>query len=174
MIDGFSPCSDLERCLEELIHNDRLAVVVSKSHAENSPNISDQQIFCFTENNQISNYPVVMMIHNDNPFKKRIEEIVEMIRQSGLMRRWTKDHQKRVRKSNQETGPTQFTMQHIFPAIVGYSLFMIFSFLAFIGECLVYWQLKRNPGSVFWRFSEMFIDGRRYVLRNWPRNWAMN
>lgn len=171
MIDGFSPCPELETCLQQLLHNDRLAVAISKRHAMSNSHIPDRKIYCFGESNQITNYPVAFLIRTDNPLKQRIEEIIEMAHQGGLMAKWTKDFRRsKGKKHNEHSGPIQFKLEHIFAANVYFILSHTAGTLTLITECLIDWNARRYPNNWFWRVAVIFIDGRRYFLRNWLRD----
>lgn len=168
-MDDYVLCDDLEECLRMLTKNNQLAVALSKQYAMNNLNIPDWQIHCFDDNNQISSYPVAILIRSDHPLKARIAQIVAMAKQGGLIDKWFKDN----RPHNKEpvpSGATHITIEDLtLPAVV-YIVFVVFAVMAFIAERLIHSNLRRNSSHWFWRRADAFIDGRRHFLINFARN----
>lgn len=58
----YNPCFLMDRCLENLKDNDKLAVAISRQHATNAKiSLTEDDMFCFEKANNVFGYSIVML-----------------------------------------------------------------------------------------------------------------
>lgn len=157
--------SNFDALLKKLTNDDRLAIATPKRHAMSNQAVSRHNIYCFGENEQILAYPLSMFIRRDHPLQARINYLIQLAIEGGLIGKWTKDIERKFREeSNQLMGPHILTVEHIFLGLVFLGLYTLFAIGAFIAEHIVHTRVNRPNAHRFWGVADMLIDGERHFL----------
>lgn len=144
-------------------YDDKLAVAVSRLHAENSPAISRARMFCFPRVKNIYSYSVAMPIKLDYHLLPVINYNIRQLFEFGLVERWNQLSQsiaasREIKKNlllaanadGKDSRLVVLTVAHIMGAILvmcaGHSIAMI----AFLTELIVKHRVRHTNSARIW------------------------
>lgn len=160
-IASFAACPNIDKCLKDLEENDKLAVAVSRLHAQNNLHIARQKLFCFDRNQNILRYPVQLLMRKNFPLANQINDIIRRITESGLFIKWMSDSFVQQKSDSKGLTIQRLTTDHIIGGLLVYSLFLSFAIGAAIAEQIVYKHVKQKRHCRFWKIAECFLDNGR-------------
>lgn len=76
--------------MKRLVYDEKLAVAVSRLHAENTPAVSRSDMFCFPRSKNIYSYSIAMPIKLDYHMLPVINYNIRQLFEFGLTERWNK------------------------------------------------------------------------------------
>lgn len=162
-MEKFEIIDDIDRCLDRLKFDDKLAVATSRFHVKTTPH---EKIDCFDQSQNIHNYLNTFMIRSDFPKKKLFNDVLKHVVSSGLVPKWKKDLQ-----FYRETETTT-SVKSIRNGIMVRQGIMFFSvsISTFIVEIIIHRKAHSNNASFFWKFLDKVIYGQRcffLLQKNW-------
>lgn len=145
ILEHFTLCPDIERCLEELKINMKLAIGLSRQHALNNPRIRRSDIFCFPPSNNIHTYSVLMPTREDFPLLPHIDDLIDRFVEHGLIYLWNRNSQNytTMRLMHKYKGPQALTVDHLLGAFVILAIGLVSATSVFSIEYLISWQSKK-------------------------------
>lgn len=166
--DHYKLCpNNIDECLQLLDDNVKLAVAVSRLHADNAAVISRDRIFCFTRENNIYSYSIAMPTRVDFHLLPTINYIIRQLFEFGLVERWDKLSQAiassalaiRLAQSGSEGGGhlVVLTVGHIMGAIFVMLFGHSIALSAFCIELMVHRQAQRSRSGWFWVKLNRFL-----------------
>lgn len=167
--DHFQICpNNIDDCLKLLHINEKLAVAVSRLHAENSAVISRDQLFCFTRENNIYSYSIAIPTRVDFHLLPSFNYIIRQLFEFGLVERWDKLSQAiassalaiKLAQSVSDGGGhlVVLTVGHIMGAVFVMLFGHSIAFIAFCSELLVNWQVRKQSPTWFWlKLNKFFV-----------------
>lgn len=161
-----------DECLKRLLVEEKLAVAVSRLHAQNSPVISQTELFCFARSANIYSYSVAMQFKLDYHLLPQINSVIRQLFEFGLIERWDKLSQsiassaaivKMLREGSGEEGShlVVLTVAHIMGAILIMIFGHLIAFIAFLAEHLAQRRIKGGNCSRFWVILHKFLSPKK-------------
>lgn len=171
MLDNYQVCSNIDNCLIQLIHNNRLAVATSYTHALNYQAAIHPHVYCFKNNEYINTYPVAIFMRSNHPLFTQIQQIVRMAIEGGLIERWEQKAQNAHSMNVRHFEIRQRTPLSFEQVLIPMAVLLLSAVIASAVLCLERYVFKmasarRSKYRKFWRWMEKLIDGRRNCLRN--------
>lgn len=166
--NNFELCIDTDECLKRLQYDEKLAVAVSRLHAENTPAISRSEMFCFPRSKNIYSYSVAMPIKLDYHILPVINYNIRQLFEFGLVERWNKLGQSvaaalEIKKflDKAQDGHDDRLVVLTVPHIMGAILIMFFghsvALIAFSVEMIVNRMVQRQNCTKFWERLHWFL-----------------
>lgn len=157
----YTLCSaNIDDCLKLLLDNEKLAVAVSRLHAENSPVVNKDQIFCFTRENNIYSFSVAMPMRIDFQLMPRFNSIIRQLFEFGLVERWDKLSQAIATSAvaiklalaggSDDSNLVVLTVGHITGSLLILMVGHLISLCAFGIEVLAGYMARRENCGRFW------------------------
>lgn len=171
-MNTFVECSTTLRCLQLLEHNEDMAVAVPRQNAYST--IFSRNIFCFNRSNNIQNYSVALLLHEQRIEIPQWNELIQRCIEAGLIEKWANDYyEQRRQKDNGHVVVIQPLATHNFyGCLVLYGLFWWATVSTFIMEIIVCTQLRNRNPHWLWRTIDWIIDGQRHFLKNLQKRKA--
>lgn len=165
---NFQLCINTDDCLQHLEYDEKLAVAVSRLHAENTPSISRSRMFCFPPSKNIYTYSVAMPIRLDYHIMPVINYNIRQLFEFGLVERWNKLSQSVAAslEMKQILGQAQdghddrlvvLTVAHIMGAILILSFGNFVALIAFLCELCVDRKIRQRNCAKFWIRLHWFL-----------------
>lgn len=88
IVNNFITCLDLEKCLLYIKNDKKVAIAVSRHHADNNEVIPRSQMYCFAKKDNIYTYSVSMLTKKQYHLLDKVNSIVRTISESGLLHKW--------------------------------------------------------------------------------------
>lgn len=176
IIERYRICTNIDLCLMALANDNRLAVAISRMHTYQNHtrrNVSMDSIYCFDKNEQIIQYPMMLMMATNNNNRwafDRIQRLAQLAMQGGLFVKWLKDypsfrHLGNRRRHSDANGESQVqTIEHIIFAFMIYLLVISMAFVAFAIECIVYRRSRCRGVHRYWKLADILVDGKRHFF----------
>lgn len=152
--------ANIDDCLKLLLNNEKLAVAVSRLHAENSPVVNKDQIFCFTRENNIYSFSIAMPMRIDFQLMPRINSIIRQLYEFGLVERWDKLSQAIATSAvaiklalaggSNESNLVVLTVGHIMGSLLILIVGHLIALCAFGIELLTDYLVRRGSCNRFW------------------------
>lgn len=168
MRKNFELCTNTDECLKRLEYDEKLAVAVSRLHAENTPAISRSEMFCFPQSKNIYSYSVAMPIKLDYHILPVINYNIRQLFEFGLVERWNNLGQavaasleiKNFLSQAQDGRDSRLVVLTV-PHIMGAILIMFFghfvALIAFSIELIVNRMVQRRNCTTFWKRLHWFL-----------------
>lgn len=170
IVRRYHVCKDLDACLALIRKNGKVAVAVSRHHADNSPTISEKEMYCFKREENIYTYSVSMLAKKQYHLLEKINYLLRTISESGLLLRWAQQSENRQAVSTDDAptsgghggGPVvKLKIQHVKGGFLLHFLGLVLAFIAFIGEHVFYQlskrcSLKSKWQRIFTRIDDLF------------------
>lgn len=142
----FHICKDVDTCLGQIRTTSRVAIAASRHHSDNSPAISDSEMFCFTREENIYTYSVSMLAKKQHHFLGKINSMLRTISESGLLLRWAQQSESQEVNSGDDApagghgdgAVVKLKMEHVEGGFLLHVLGLIIATIAFIGEHVVF------------------------------------
>jgi len=152
-------CTNINHCFARLDVDKKLAVALSRAHANHNPmHLTEEDFYCFSVANDLFIYSAVMMFQRFHHLLPRINEKIRYISESGLLTKWVQDTERsRSKVSNKnkdgkasESVQMKLRVEHVEGAFLVVIIGLSIAFIAFCLEWLVYWlRNKRKNNSRF-------------------------
>lgn len=168
MRHNFELCINTDDCLKRLQYDEKLAVAVSRLHAENTPAISRSEMFCFPRSNNIYSYSVAMPIKLDYHILPVINYNIRNLFEFGLVERWNKLGQSvaaaleiKYFLNKASDGHDDRLVVLTVPHIMGAILIMFFghfvALITFLTELIVNRMIQQRNCTKFWQRLHWFL-----------------
>lgn len=168
MIDSFSVCNDIDKCLDYLTSNDGddLAVGISRLHAATTSHFENHKIFCFDRSQNIANYSMSLLIRKDLELIVEINAIIRNAVEGGLIAKWHKENSVVVRPDAGHIVSDSLGMQYAW-AIFYFLYFpaIIVATAVYFVECYVARKMKQPRRLKLWRYLSQCLDAHRYMWK---------
>lgn len=140
VLERFSLCSDIEKCIRELNWNGQLAVGFSRQHALNNPDIGRHDIHCFPSSSNIYTFSVLMNTRQDSNLLPHINDLINRFVEHGFVSIWERRSQNATIVSMIER-VHPLSVEHILGAVVVLGVGLTLAIMAFAIEWLR-WKLR--------------------------------
>lgn len=159
-------CDDLELCLNQLQHQRKLAVAMSRLYFDASKH---SNIHCFDQTQNLLTYSTVFMIRRDLWMYDELIGVFDRLRMSGLIPKWARDLNIHKEAIEQSTAVRSLQMKEAFGPFALCCIVLMFAFAAAIAEQIIFRQVSKYPDSRAWQIAEKCIDGKRHymLMKNW-------
>lgn len=165
---NFEICIYTDDCLKRLKYDEKLAVAVSRLHAQNTPALSQSEMFCFSRSKNIYSYSIAMPIKLDYHLLPIINYNIRQLFEFGLIERWNKLSQaiaanEEIKKSleNAASGKDSrlvvLTVAHIMGAILVMIFGHLIALIAFLTEVFVDRKVQQKGCSKIWLALHWFL-----------------
>lgn len=141
------------------------AVAVSRKHAFNSPAISNEEIYCFQESQNIRSIAISMWTRHHFHLLTEINQFIQYTNEDGLVLKWERDSSSPGPDDN--SGVITYngiTWRHFGGGMIAVTLGLFISAIVFAFELFVKHMTRKHRRSTFWKVIERLIDGHRYEL----------
>lgn len=166
---NFEICTYTDECLMRLRYDDKLAVAVSRLHAQNTPAVSQSEIFCFPRSDNIYSYSIAMPIKLDFHMLPVINYNIRQLFEFGLTERWNKLSQsiaanEEIKKilnsaaSGKDDSLVVLTVPHITGAILIMFFGQFLSLIAFLTEIFVESRIRQKNCLKIWLLLHWFLQ----------------
>lgn len=166
--ENFVICDYIDECLKRLDYDLKLAVAVSRSHAQNTPVVSRSNMYCFSRSNNIYSYSIAMPIKLDYHMQPVINYNIRQLFEFGLTERWNKISQEisaneEIKKTFQKAASgadsqlVVLTVAHIMGAILIMSFGHFVAIFAFLLELSVSRQIRKKKPAKIWLILHWFL-----------------
>lgn len=163
---SFEICEKINECLHRLEFDEKLAVASSRLHVKTIP--FQQNIFCFSQLQNIQNNFISFMIRSDFPHRNQFDQIIKRIVASGLISKWKNDLEiyrelhisREVRTMNITDLQIMFEM---------FCIATVASFVIVLLEMFINYKVKSKNSMNFWKLLDKIICGKRCFLLLEPR-----
>lgn len=179
----FRYCDNIDECLMELKTNNKLAVAVSKAHAQSNSYVDKSKLFCFSSPEQIYSYSIVMLSKERYFYllpeiNRRLEAFIE----NGLLKKWISENEITVKIRNRidtefsETSDAneriigiRYFITSMFHLIITHICSTLFLFLeiATIYHVKYYKRCKKKL-PIYWFVLDRLGDEKRYFFNDEP------
>lgn len=160
--------NNIDKCLQLLLNNEKLAVAVSRLHAENSPVVNKDDIFCFLRENNIYSFSVAMPMRLDFQLMPSINRIIRQLFEFGLVERWDKLSQAIATSAiairlalsggGDESTLVVLTVGHIMGSLLILMVGHVFATCAFCLEIIVDYMARRPNATAIWiRLNDLLV-----------------
>lgn len=178
ILERFSFCPNIEKCLAEIRKNTKLAVGLSRQHALNNPRIHRSDTVCFPQASNIYTYSVLMQARQDFYLLPHINDIIGRAVEHGLVVNWMEKSQNytSIRLIVGSTGPNPLTVNHVLGAIVVMAAGLGLAILSFAVEVFLVPKVEGRGRRLFKRnvLSESWHSGttntKVTMVKAFPRN----
>lgn len=181
----FRYCANIDECLKELRTNDKLAVAVSKAHAQSNPYLDKSELLCFSSPQQIYSYSIVMSSSEKYFYLlPEINRCLEAFIENGFLKKWMNENQitEKIRKkidkqfseiSNILPNHGFVSLNHMkssfFHLITGY----IFSLAFLVLEITTFYYVnfckrRKKKVPIIWAILYALADEKRYFFNDKP------
>lgn len=165
-MNTFVECSTTLRCIQLLEYNEDMAVAVPRQNAYST--IFSRNIFCFNRLNNIQNYSVALLLHEQRIEIPKWNELIQQCIEAGLIEKWANDYYEQ--RSQVDRGHVvviqPLATHNFYGCLVLYGLFWWATVSTFILEIIVHTQLRNRNSHRLWRTIDWIIDGQRHFLKN--------
>lgn len=129
----FEICSDIDECLQrlKLKPNEKYAVAVTRTHAEQSKLFALDKIYCFDREENLQNYSISLNIRKGFEYMTEVNEIIKRTLEAGLIKSWENDGQPVSNSVKLSKHLDDFTVSSI-PRLNNATLFAIGSTIALL------------------------------------------
>jgi hypothetical protein len=167
---AYKPCYDMDKCLMNLKTDHKLAVAISRQHAENARiPLSDDEFFCFDKANNFFSYSVVMLLKKDHHLLPMINTLIRRIAESGFILKWTDDSAFTKYKSDDEVrdpheNAEPLNLDHLLGLFALMGIGVGFAIVAFIFEWIVFFFAQKRGVKFLQNYVEdkvFYSFGRR-------------
>lgn len=167
---NFELCYYTDECLKRLKYDEKLAVAVSRLHAENTPALSRSEMFCFPRSRNIYSYSVAMPIKLDYHLLPIINYNIRQLFEFGLIERWNKLSQSiaaneeikkmldRAAAGESDDRLVVLTVPHIMGALLIMSFGHIVALITFCLELLIKKKIGDNKCAKIWLILHFFVN----------------
>lgn len=154
-------CEKTDKCLMQLVHDEKLAVGLSRQHALNHPDISPSRIYCFPWQHNIYAYAVVIQTRPDYYLLPAANELIRRFLEFGLIELWNRQSQTKLAKYKDIAinKNATLTFDHIIGAIIVLIVGLTISILIFCLEQLLFYNL-------FKKIVLIFVNNMQKLMRN--------
>lgn len=84
----------MNACLLEIKYDKKLAVAISRQHAQNARiNLTQNDMFCFDKANNLFSYSVVMLFKKDHHLLPLVNTLIRRTAEAGLILKWKGDYE---------------------------------------------------------------------------------
>lgn len=161
-------CYYTDECLKRLVYDEKLAVAVSRLHAENTLAVSRSDMFCFPRSKNIYSYSIAMPIKLDYHMLPIINYNIRQLFEFGLTERWNKLSQSIAANEEIKTilnqaasGKDDNLVVLTVPHIMGAILIMFFGhFLAMTTFFIELWigrKIHKRNSTKIWLILHWFL-----------------
>lgn len=168
MRNNFELCIYTDECLKRLEYDEKLAVAVSRLHAQNTPALSQSKMFCFPRSRNIYSYSIAMPIKLDFHMLPVINYNIRQLFEFGLTERWNKLSQSiatniEIKKilnsasSKKDDRLVVLTVAHIMGAILVMFFGHFIALAAFLIETLVDQRIQHKNCAKIWLILHWFL-----------------
>lgn len=173
MLEQFIICPNMDACLDELVHDEQLAVAISRAHIRSRVEYLQSKIFCFSTEQNLYEYPIGIFLTKLQPdLLRQINTFIRHSMEGGLITKWFSEsvalkkklrnienvlHVSRIKRN-------QLTFQHIFVGLACYVCGSSVAFVCFLLEKFVYQKHCSTKDSKTWKFLHKLLDGKRHYL----------
>lgn len=156
--------SKLDLYLSKLNENSRLAVAISREHARNFQRNARYELYCFENSEIIYDYALKFIVRKDFPYLNELNAFIRSASGGGLIEKWRLNNQikTKYKRENQEEERVMMIMEDLYGPILVVGFLVIFIFLIFLFEFLVY--KKKRTHSGIWLYLEWAIDSDRHFM----------
>lgn len=177
-VDSFYTCTNIDRCLEHLKHDDshEAAIGASRQRILNSRFYSPEQVYCFNQDENIASYQPALLMRKGFALTDGIDKIIRNAFEGGLFVKWDRDNQRKKEQKHSFTPKLTLTLQEMVVLFVFILTggWMLSTFI-FINERFIHKKMQQLNPSRTWTFLEQMVDGRRHYFRNLIyKNWALS
>lgn len=166
-LNSFEVCDDIDKCLNRLKFDDKLAVATSRLHIQAMP--LHQRIFCFDRSQNIYSYLNSFKIRMDYPKRHDIDKILKEITTAGLVSKWQKDIRRYIKSKKRHSDVHSINITDFYFAFLFAMLLTNLSISAILIEFIIYYKVNSSRSKHYWQFWDKFISGKRYFLLLEPR-----
>lgn len=163
-----SICENIDECFNELLHEDKIAVAVSRKHATNSYVVPKDQIYCFDRRDNINTNSIVLLMRRRFEYMDDVNRMLFAFIEFGLLNKWQRDSQLHAKRFASNFDYSKMTIKHFVGAIVVLGICLAFTLIAFSLELFVHFLLRRFESHRRCRHICVvigrLIDGKRYCL----------
>lgn len=163
----YTTCIDIDKCLEKLKWDDKLAVSANQQHVRNSHLIKISEMYCFPKTESLLNSLFGMRVRQKHEFLLQINSIIQRCVEAGLFQKWEKESYLYPTDAKQrEDRLVILTVAHIGGGLLVLICGLILAFLSFMAENYVNRKLRQKNCRLFWILLANFVDGRRFYFRH--------
>lgn len=91
---GYKSCNDMNACLLDIKNDKKLAVAISRQHAQNARiELTENEMFCFDKANNIFSYSVVMLFKKDHHLLPLVNTLIRRMTEAGFILKWKADYE---------------------------------------------------------------------------------
>lgn len=167
---NFELCYYTDQCLKRLEYDEKLAVAVSRLHAENTPALSRSEMFCFPRSKNIYSYSIAMPIKLDYHLLPIINYNIRQLFEFGLTERWNKLSQaiaaneeikkmlNRAAAGENDNRLVVLTVPHIMGALLIMSFGHIVALTAFCIELWINKKISHIGCAKIWLILHFFLN----------------
>ena len=101
-------------------------------------------MFCFDGFENIATYPIALYMRQDFPLKEQVNEIVQLLLESGFFVKWQNDNQV-DRKRESDPGPVPLTITHV--SLLFFFIGLWFDFIYFNIRCRKFYLLESETAT---------------------------
>lgn len=159
----FSVTKDLNKDLQQLYWDRRLAVAISTEHARYVRNSKNLEFYCFNHPNKIHEYSTKYLLRHNFPFLKELNRFLKQASDGGLIAKWIKTCPHAAKKI---TNMKPFEDGSIIVELFIHNTAIIVAFIVLIIEKIVHKKVHTQGSGRFWSFIQTLIDSERYFLLN--------
>lgn len=169
-IHRFETCFDVEKCLNYLKSDGKIAVATPRSFAKTLQ--MKENIFCFDSTQNIHNFLVVFMIRSNFTMRQPVNEMLKRIITSGLIKKWEKvlRFRKKVTNNISKQSSMVFSEVHSMNFTDMCSVFVFFMFFITISisvaclERIIHFKANSPTCKHFWKVLDEIVCGQRYYF----------
>lgn len=159
-----SICTEIDQCLNDIKNNNKLVVATSKNHVNLL--LSETDIFCFPNSNNIHNASIGFLIQHNYHLLSHINYAIQNSLEFGLINKWKMTyHQNNARDKNKimSSNVTVLKINHLFLGMLAIAIGWILGGGALFFERWLYYFVQQENPKWYFVFLEMLINDDRYV-----------
>lgn len=165
MLKSFKLQKNLDGYLVKLKKNPKLAVAISREHANNIKSNDKLAFYCFGKSEYIHEYAIKFLVRKDFCYLNELNRFIAMASAGGLIDKFRKDI---IQLNNTYTPKPKFnqiTFGHLVGAFFIWIILIILICCFFLIEKITFYEVKKRNPSQFWLIFQMIIDSDRHFLR---------
>lgn len=161
-MENFTICDNLDLCLSQLDRNSKIAVAISREHAQNSHQNSFSRLYCFKNFEIIHEYALKFLLHKDFPLQSELNRFIQTASASGLIEKWRSISRIRSKRRNVVVFYGIIRLETYFGIFLLLIAIFIFLILSLIFEKIVNKKARKQNSFRFWLLIERFIEPHRH------------
>lgn len=164
-LQRFTVTEDMNKHLQQLNWDDKLAVAVSIKRAEYVKLNASMSFHCFNHPNKIYEYSTKFLLQRNFTFANELNRFIEQASDGGLINKWQRSYRFLDKEEIQRNFDSVKAESLILELIVHCTLSALACMILLL-EKLVHKKVRMQASSPLWQFIQMAIDPERYFLLN--------